>query len=85
LTERPVVVAVRHPDYETAFHAFAGTGEPIILEVDLGRSFEGTCDDPEQYADWSALLLGELEEAGLRADHPARVPFIEAVHSAAPE
>jgi hypothetical protein len=84
-TERPVVVAVRHPDYETEFSAFAGVGEPIILEVDLGRSFDGTCDDAEQYADWSASLLRELEDAGLRADHPAREPFSEAVRGAAPE
>ena len=70
---RPVVVVVRHPDYEDEISTFTGTGEPLRFYLDLGRGFDITNPndlDTEEAREWVEGQREEMED--LPAGHPAR-------------
>jgi len=81
---RPVVVVLRDPDFANEYTTFPGDGDPIVLDVDLGASFNGK-PEPEQWAEWKGSMEAAYSESGLTQDHPAYIAYFEAVNSARPE
>lgn len=71
---RPVVVIVRHPDRENDIRVYAGNGEPLVIDLDLGGSFDITHPEDdgfeEEATDWIESHEADIEK--LPADHPAR-------------
>lgn len=80
----PVVVVVRYPDHANGITAYPGDGLPVVLDVDLGSSFDGVADDAEQYAEWRQSMDLSYRQSGLPSDHPAFAVYIAAIESADP-
>lgn len=66
---RPVVIVVRPPDFSNEVTTFPGSGDPVIVSVDLGSQFDGRPDSDEQYREWRSTFDDDLERL---AGHPAR-------------
>lgn len=77
----PIVIVTRHPDSENHIDVFPGVGDVHVFDVDLGRSFDGTCDDEHQYAEWSESLLSSWD---LPRGGPAYEAYLGAIECAQP-
>src|SRR5262245_59328256 len=68
MTDVPVIVVTRHPDYsdEISVHGV----EAKVIYMDLGSSFDTTPNDEAQAAEWAQETWAEVKD--LPADHPAR-------------
>jgi hypothetical protein len=65
---RPVVLVVRHPDYENSYTVEGG--DVRIVSLDLGSSFDSEPDDREQWEDWSSSVREDISD--LSADSEVR-------------
>lgn len=73
LSNRPVVVIVRHPDEDNRIFTYAGTGEPDVIDLDLGGSFDISYPDPDNGPDVRGWIEGrEHDITTLPEGHPAR-------------
>jgi hypothetical protein len=52
------MLCIRHPDHENEYEDEGGNVR--VIDVDLGRSFDGKPDTLEQWKDWSKSVLSEV-------------------------
>lgn len=76
---RPVVVVTFTPDLGLDWRTFPGDGDPLVIALDLGHSFDGAPEAREQLDDFAASARAELEVLG--ADHPARTHVEEVIEA----
>jgi hypothetical protein len=77
---QPVIVVIRHPDFETEVQLFGV--EAQVIDIDMGAGFDAGSlhsDDLPQVKEWAEHLQGEV--ARLPTDHPARQSVEEVCHT----